>query len=82
MEGGRFERNGLRDNAHRAILTVSEVLHLYAVGSVQLEDKAQEGIPECEDIGTLCSGMMMHRGDEGNEKHVLPLLSFRKSAFI
>ena len=35
-------------------------------------------IHECEEIGTVCCFMMVHRGDEGNEEYVLSLLSFRK----
>ena len=43
MEGGRHARNGLQDDAHRAILPVSEVPHLHAADKVQL-GKGREGI--------------------------------------
>ena len=69
-EGGRFERKGLRDDALRAILPVSEVLHVYAADKARQQSKAEdiENIHESKEIGTVCGCMVMHYDNGGNAK--------------
>ena len=50
-EGGRYERNGSRDDAQRAILPVPEVSHLCKGRSAAGQDPG--GHRECEAIGSV-----------------------------